>query len=253
MQIFGRTQPLAQYPILTCLEVIQRLGFDGVEICLENPDLDPASLTEELARRVGDHARSLGLACSVSYHKDYVYDDEMLKQTIRAIELVPAFGCDVFIISNPVRRTGDADEWRRTVDRTRELVRVAEQVGVTLAEEFEPGFVIGSTADLHRLFDEIPSPHLQANVDLGHVFLCDPQPLEAIRSLQGRIVHGHVENMASGVHRHLLPWEGDMDLAAYMRVLDEIGFDGPLALDLYEQDYEAVGQRAVAYLRELIP
>lgn len=41
MKVCGRTQPLAHYPIGLCLEAIKRLGFDGVEICLENEDLRP--------------------------------------------------------------------------------------------------------------------------------------------------------------------------------------------------------------------
>jgi len=44
MQILGRTQPLAKYPVLRALEVIKALGFDGVEICLENEDMAPSAV-----------------------------------------------------------------------------------------------------------------------------------------------------------------------------------------------------------------
>lgn len=249
-RFFGRTQTLARYPMLDCLAVLKRLGFDGVEICLENPELAPKTLTADLARRVGDRCRELELAFSVSYHKNYIYDDGQFEDTKKAVSLTPAFGASVFVISG-TGRCGRADEWQRMVERTRELVQVAEDAGVTLAEEFEPNFIVGSTADLHRLFDAIPSKHLQANLDLGHVFLCDPDPLAAIASLKDRIVHCHIENMARGVHCHLPPWLGDMDLRAYLRALTDIGFNGPLALDLYNEDYEEVGARAVTFLREL--
>ncbi|MBT7301031.1 MAG: hypothetical protein HN849_16040, partial [Victivallales bacterium] len=97
MHIYGRTQPLAHYPILDALAVLGQLGFAGVEICLENPDLAPEELTEDLAQRVGEKAQALGLARSVSYHKDFIHDDAMLAATKKAIRLTPAFGAAVFV------------------------------------------------------------------------------------------------------------------------------------------------------------
>jgi sugar phosphate isomerase/epimerase len=84
------------------------------------------------------------------------------------------------------------------------------------------------------------------------VFLCDPDPMQAIAQLGDKIVHCHVENMRSGVHDHLLPQEGDMDLGAYIRALAKVGFDGGLALDLYKYDYEAIAPESIGYLRGLI-
>lgn len=248
----GRNQPLyPKYSILDALKVIKRLGFDGVEICLEVDELAPKVLTAELIAAIREQVGMLSLSPHVvGYHKDYIYDDDLFEQTKAAIRLTPKFGTNILLFSGTTAKSEDA--WWRMIARTRALVALAEEYGVILAQEFEPRFIVGSTADLLRLFDEIPSPNLQANLDLGHVFLCDPDPLAAIRQLKGRIAHGHVENMAAGVHDHLLPQEGDMDLAAYLRTLIEIGFDGALALDLYRQDYEAVAAKAVEYLRDLM-
>lgn len=251
MKILGRTQPLSSYGICDALHKISALGFDGVEICLENPDLTPDQLSESLAQTVRKSVVALGLSPhSVSYHKDYIHDDRAFADTRWAIQLTPEFGTNLFVFSGGPTLPGQQD-WGKMIERTQELVRLAEQSGVILAQEFEPGFIVGSTKDLHQLFTEIPSANLQANLDLGHVFLCDPDPLEAIASLKGRIVHGHVENMKTGVHRHLLPQEGDMDLKRYLSALKAVGFEGGLALDLYEQNYEAVASDAIAYLKQL--
>lgn len=253
MKILGRTQPLARYPILQCLTVIKQLGFDGAEICLENADIAPEKLTEVRAREVGKHTRALGLApYSISYHKDYIHDDAELELTRRAIQLTPSFGASVFVFAGAPAKADHTAEWQRAVDRTGELVREAESCDVVLAQEFEPGFIVGSTDDLLRLFTAIPSPHLAANLDLGHAFLCDPDPLESIRLLQDKIVHCHVENMRTGVHAHMLPWEGDMALKDYFTTLHDIGFTGGLALDLYLHDYEAVAPECCTYLTSLL-
>ena len=43
-----------------------------------------------------------------------------------------------------------------------------------------------------------------------------------------------------------------MDLLPYIRALDEIGYKGGMALDLYAHDYEAVSPGAIAYLNTLL-
>jgi sugar phosphate isomerase/epimerase len=253
MKILGRTQPLAKYPVLRALEVIQGLGFDGVEICLENEDMAPEHLTPQKIAAVRQAVADLGLApYSISYHQDYLYNDAYFEMSKTAIELTPEFGTDIFVFSGPSRRSGDEDEWARMVTRTRALTDVAERNNVVLAEEFEPNFVVGSTADLLRLFDAVDSPALAANLDLGHVFLCDPDPVEAIHQVGERIVHCHIENMAEGVHDHMLPQEGDMDLKVYLQALHDVGYAGGLSLDLYRHDYEVVAADAIAYLRGLL-
>lgn len=254
MLLAGRTQPLQQHPIREALRRLRALGFDAVEVCLENPDLAPERLTAELAETVGTAAAGLGFrAVSVSWHRDYVQDDTVFALLRRVIPLVPLFGARVFVITNAWRQPGTADPWPRLVTRTRALARVAEEAGVTLAQEFEPGFVVDSTAALERLFAEVASPALAANLDLGHAFLSDPDPVASIRRLGPRLVHGHVEDMKRGVHAHLLPGEGDMDLPACLAALAASGFAGPLALDLYQHDYEAVAPAALARLRAWLP
>ncbi len=253
MNIMGRTQPLAKYPILECLTLIKHLGFDGVEICLENPDLAPENLTDTHANLVREKVLELGLnPCSVSYHKDYIYDDTQLELTKKAVRMTPAFGAQVFVYAGTSKRTGDKTEWQLMLDRTCELVHVAEEHDVVIAEEFEPGFIVGSTQELLWLFDALPSRCLAANLDLGHAFLCDPNPMLSIQQLGAKIAHCHIENMKAGIHEHLLPWEGDMALHTYLSALRQIGYRGGLALDLYKHDYEAVATECVTYLQKIM-
>ncbi|MFR5688877.1 MAG: hypothetical protein ACLUDN_00090 [Lachnospiraceae bacterium] len=50
--------------------------------------------------------------------------------------------------------------------------------------------------------------------------------MEAIEKLGPYIIHAHLENMEKGVHNHLVPWIGDMDMKMYAEKLHAIGFDG---------------------------
>ena len=253
MKILARTQMLSQYSLLDSLAVISRLGFDGVEICVEKQDWSLNELHGIPVEAIRQRVAELGLAPhSFSLHQDYIYDDSLFEMTKAAIELTPSLGTHIFVFSGAKRRGGDKDEWDRMVKRTRALVELAADCGVVLAQEFEPNFVVGTTAHLLQLFDEIPSPHLAANMDLGHVFICDPDPLHSIQLVAGKIIHCHIENMPAGVHDHLLPHEGDMDLSAFLQALAAVGFEGGLALDLYKYDYETVAPDAITYLRNLL-
>lgn len=57
--------------------------------------------------------------------------------------------------------------------------------------------------------------------------------------------------MATGVHDHLIPGHGDMDIKAYIEALKKIGYDGALGVDLYKYTYEEVSEEAIGYLRRL--
>lgn len=253
MKIYGRTQPLSKYPIHECLGVIKNLGFDGVEICLENSDVAPDKLNAQFIEAIRERLSELGITSySVSYHRNYIYNNSFFDQVKEVITLVRDFGTDVYVIGDTMKKSKDREEWELMIERTRALAEVAEDHGVILAKEFEPGFIVGTTEELMRLFNEVPSPNLAANLDLGHVFLCDPDPIAAIRQVGEKIAHCHIENMRTGVHDHMLPHEGDMDLSIYLSALAEVGFEGGMALDLYRHDYEAVAGDSISYIRGLL-
>ena len=134
--------------------------------------------------------------------------------------------------------------------RQKELCRIAEEYEVYLAVEFEPGFVIDNSELLLKAFDQIGSPILRMNADIGHMFLQDPAPLASIDKCGPYIVHAHLENMKKGIHNHLVPYEVDMDLTAYLQKLISVGFDGPASLDVYQYDYAVSYTHLDVYKRQ---
>jgi sugar phosphate isomerase/epimerase len=228
--------------------ILKEAGGDAVELCHEHPLMAAERMTPEYADQVAGMLARVGLRASAAgWHCDYVADDEAFVALPGLIRLTPAYGTDVFILAGA---WGSDDAlWAPAVERTRQLCGVAEECGVRLAVEYEPGFLVASADALLRLIEEVGSPALGANLDLGHAFLCEDDPLGAIARLGDRIFHCHIENMCRGVHKHRLPWEGDMDLGAYIEALAGAGFDGALSLDLYGLDYAAVIADCFAHLR----
>ena len=252
MLIAGRNQPLSEMSLEDGFRALKKAGADAVELCHEHPAMGPDLMNAALAEGIAADLVGMGLAVSApGWHCNYVADDGAFAALPDLIRMTPTYGTDVFILAGAWG--DDPALWVPMLARTRRLCDVAEDCGVRLAVEYEPGFLIANAAALLRLIAEVGSPALGANLDLGHAFLQEDDPLGAISALGDRIFHCHVENMAAGVHKHLLPWEGDMDLAAYFRALASAGFDGALSLDLYGMDYAAVTPRCFEYLRGLLP
>jgi len=254
--IAGRNQVLDHMSLEDGFRALKEADADAVELCAEHPAMTPDVLLNpsgaRFARRVGKMVTDAGLTpSSVGWHCEYVTNDANFKQLKALIPLAPEFGTDVFI-SSCVGRGDAPNKAELLVQRTGELCTIAEGAGVRLAIEYEPNFIVGDTDSLLRLCDDVGSDALAANLDLGHVFLIEADPLGAIRRLGARTVHCHVEGMARGVHKHLMPWDGDLDLAEYLPVLAEVGFNGALALDLHKVDYAATAPACFSYLRGML-
>ncbi len=256
MYILGRTQMIPAASYEEAIDKIMALGFDGVEINIYDRSFQIRQdfFTPGFAERIRTHMAGLGVkAYSVGAHMDYTESPEMLEIAKKAVEVAARLGAKVMIV-NGAHKMEDvpfAPQWERQVAALRELARKAEEQQVLLAVEFEPGFVIDSTKVLLKAMAEIDSPMLKMNLDIGHVFLQDEDPMASIRACGELIVHGHLENMETGVHNHLVPWEGDMDLEAYARAMRDIGFDGNASLDVYQYDYEQVAPESIGYLKKV--
>ena len=256
MKFSGRTQMLSdRYSVFEALDFFGKTGFDGVELCFEDlyfhirPDLwDPGVIA-----LIRERCEKLGLAISaVGNHLRYFYDDFMFEAVKKGIKSARLYGADVFIFA----AMNDANEKIQckglrdvAIARIGELCRLAESEGVKLAMEPEPPSIFANTRDFLNLYEEINSPALGINFDAGHAFLTDPDILESIGLLEGKIFHGHIEDMQRGQHLHLLPGDGDMDLPAIFKKLHDTGFGGYMSIDLYNYKYDEVAGMALAGLR----
>ena len=256
MKIGFRTAGFCEWPIAEALKLLADLGYDGVEICLEHPDCRPEKLTKPDAAYLAKMCSDAGLqVASVSYHADAEEPQLRRENTLRALGLASAFGADVFIVNGRRLEPGAEERaWTELTGLLGLLLTGAEIHGLRVAIEPEPGLAVGNTVEMKALLDRTGNPHLAVNLDVGHAFLTDPDVCESIRLLGPAIAHTHVEGMAAGVHKHLLPGEGDLDLVAVCRTLAEIGYDGYCTIDLFNIADDPAGWAAFALeaMREIM-
>jgi len=251
-----RTAGFHEWPIGQAIAELGRLGYDGVEICLEHGDCRPEELTPADAERLARLCFDAGLeVASVSYHADTEPLGPRRENTMRAVDLVRPFGAEVLIINGrrcEARREGEASaDLGRLLEA---LLPRAEALGVRIAVEPEPGLAVGSSEEMRKLIDRVGSPRVGVNLDVGHAFLTDADVCESVRLLGPAILHTHVEGMPAREHKHLLPGEGDLDLGAVVRALDEVQYEGYLTVDLFAIADDPLGwaERALAAMKAIL-
>jgi sugar phosphate isomerase/epimerase len=250
-----RTAGYSRWSFQDAFASIARSGYQGVEVCLEHAEARPESLTAQGARELARMAADAGLqVASVSFHADFEPAAERLGNQARAVQLTRHFGTDVLILN--AARLDEADprgQWNAFARHLEQLLVLAQAEGVTLALEPEPGHFLHSTADALRLLDQLAHPRLGVNLDVGHAYLTDADVAQSIADLGSRLVHTHVEGMPAGVHKHLPPGQGDLDLAAVFRALDAADYAGFLTVDLFDiaEDPEGAACEARAGLQSL--
>jgi sugar phosphate isomerase/epimerase len=257
MLLYARTQMLPQFSYTDAIDFIMRSGFDGVEISIfdKNFSVRPEFFMPGFVKEIKDvMKRSEVKGFSVSAHKDYTESAAAFVLVLETLKIASELGAEYVIINGAIRRTDEefGAQWEKMIKKTKILADAAGELGLKLAVEYEPGFVIDNTELLLKAFKEIDSKVLGINCDIGHIFLCDADPMLAIEKSAPYILQCHVENMAKGVHDHLVPWQGDMNLPEYIAKLKSVGFNGAMALDLYKYEYADVCAKSAEYLRRLL-
>lgn len=260
MIITGRTSRLNhKWSFDECVRFFKNAGFDGIEFCFEDyyfnvrPDYAEKFFIEHVVELCNELSMTIG---SVGNHLEYVYDDNMFMLLKRTIPIVRDFGTDILITASPDQKLNKFfkyDEYySKYILRLTELLDIAANYGVKIAIEPEVLNLITTTKDFLNLCERVNRDNLVCNLDVGHAFLTDPDMFESIRMLGKKIAHAHVEGMNRGEHMHLLPGDGDMDLAAVIQSMRSVGFDGAMALDIYIYDYQEVCEEAVKKLRAML-
>jgi len=252
---FGfRTGGFRDWKIEAILEELARIGFDGAELCLESADVRPENFTRKQADEIKRLMDGIGLeVASVSYHADAESSNQRLSNTSRSVEIAEWLGTDVLIINAERIREGEKEaQWRDLADKLKNLTEFAGKRGVNIAFEPEPLLVVSDTDDMLRMIDEVGSPNLKVNLDIGHAYITDPSLPESIRRQGDAIVHAHIEDIKDKVHSHLEIGQGDIDFAAMHAAFMEIGYNGYYVVDLFRlgDDPAGVAKRSLAALQE---
>jgi len=276
------TNGLAHHRLLDALRLLADLGYEGVAITPDVGQLDPLAPDPRLVDDVRHWSDELGLELAIETGVRFVLDARRkhwpsllepeaadrarrVDHLKRSIDLASELGARLVSIWAGVAPEGEVGDrrgappasehtWRRLTDGLREVLDHGRARGVQLAFEPEPGMFIERPAGYlelcERLGDE--ARDLGLTLDVGHLLVTGDLPVEAqIRALAPRLVHVHLDDIAGGVHEHVLFGNGVLDLPATLRALLEVGYDGMAAVELSRDSHRGAwaAQEAMVRLR----
>jgi D-psicose/D-tagatose/L-ribulose 3-epimerase len=112
--------------------------------------------------------------------------------------------------------------------------------------EPEPGMLIETVHDFERLASQIEG--LTLALDTGHCLVTgEYEPAAAVRKFAGRLGTVAIEDMRRGEHLHLPFGDGDMDVTAVVKALEDIGFGGLVCVELSRDSHRAHTMVPAAY------
>lgn len=207
-----------------------------------------------------------------------------LKKVIRAAELLELTRVNTFVGRDWTRSVDD--NWPRFRQVWKPLVKFAEDHGVRIgiencpmlftADEWPGGKNLAvSPAIWRQMFREIPSPNFGLNYDPSHLVWQQMDYLAPLREFADRLFHVHAKDVRvdrarlndvgilatpSEYHTPKLPGLGDVHWGKFFSVLGDVGYSGPVCVEVEDRAYEgslearkASLRQSVTYLRQFIP
>ncbi len=274
------TNGLAHHELSDAVELLASIGYRGVAVTLDHGALNPYSHGyESQADKLRGLAAEYDLTLVVETGARFLLDPrqkheptlvspdpqprarrvEFLKRAIDTAKLIGAH-C-VSLWSGAVRDAAtDQVAISRLIDGLLPVLRHAHMKEVTLAFEPEPGMLVETLQDWFDVKAQIaqagPSltpPHV--TVDIGHLHCNAETPIaDQIRNCGPEITNIHVEDMLAGKHEHLMFGEGEIEFPPIIEALHQIGYAGPINVELSRHSHDGVraAQQAYDFLSPLI-
>jgi sugar phosphate isomerase/epimerase len=253
------------------LDAVRANGFPCVQynlVCAGLPTL-PESIDAALCDRIRQAMAQRGLSmAAVSGTFNIIDPDSARRRTdFRRLhtlaEACHRLGTSVIAIctgtcdpDNMWRRHPDNDNpdtWSRLLRSMRDVARIGERTGVTMAFEPEVNNAVDTARKGRRLLDEIASPRLKVIMDGANLFhageLARMHDIldEAFELLGPDIVLAHAKDLTrDGDAGDAAAGTGLLDYDLYLSQLRATGFDGPLVAHGLTEDQVPA---CVAFLR----
>lgn len=245
--------------------------------------LDVTQFSAADAQRVQTLVRQFGVSISgLGYYPNPLVADEKeaavylehLRKVIAASALLGIKQVNTFIGRDPARPV--ADNWKLFDERWPALIREAETAGVRIGiencpmlfsqDEWPGGKNLATSPRLWReLFRRQPSRALGLNYDPSHLVWQMMDYIEPLREFADRIYHVHAKDVRVDRHKlndvgilappleyHCpkLPGLGEIAWGRFFSVLGDVGYRGPVCIEVEDRAYEASLETRQTALRQ---
>ena len=239
---------------------VKSMGFDILEISVENPALiDVGAVKEILAENQLE-----GIICGAfGPDRNICSPDPEIRQNARnyilwLIDAAAQIGSETVCgpmyssvgkehIEDPLERR---QEWQRAVSEIKAMAEAAREKGVKLAMEplnrFETDMINVVSQGL-EFIDQTGMDNLGFHLDTFHMHLEEKNSGEAIRKAGQKIFHFHACENDRGV-----PGTGQVRWDDVAEALKDIDYQGPVVIESFTDQVKEIA-RAVCIWREIAP
>jgi D-psicose/D-tagatose/L-ribulose 3-epimerase len=252
--------PFSTQTDLDLLDKLKEMGFDLIEVAVEDPGLIELDVLKDALERTG-----LGVVTCGAFGPGRNISSLDPKERKAAkdylvwmIDAAQYLGSEV--VTGPMysavgkARLEDPDdrekEWQLAVKGLREMCDYAADRGVKLAFEplnrFETDLV-NVVEQGKKLIDDVGAPNLGFHLDTFHMHLEEKDSVAAIQSAGNRVFHFHACENDRGV-----PGTGQVDWEGVFKALVEIEYKGSVVIESFTPEVKSIA-RAVCIWREIAP
>ncbi|QEC51261.1 sugar phosphate isomerase/epimerase family protein [Anseongella ginsenosidimutans] len=223
---------------------ISSMGYDAVEIAVEDPALIESAKIRELLNR---YSLEVIVCGAFGPSRDLTADDRSLRENglhyiEECLDICVGLGARFFAgpmyaavgkarMVSPGQRT---KEWELAVSNLQKVCRMAEARGLEIALEplnrFESDLV-NTAADAARLIADIDHPAAKMILDGFHMNIEEPSIQNAISAAGKHLIHVQVAENYRGT-----PGTGQTNWRAWYQGLEAIGYTGTVSIESFTPD-----------------
>ena len=235
------TSPFTTASINDLFPKIAKMGFDVVEIAVEDPDLINIKEVKKALKLYGLKANICG---AFGTARDFTNEDAAFHQTSFSyiqscldfcVEVeTPFFGGPMYSAVGKARMISSEQrkvEWERAVKNLRIVCEMAAERGLQIALEplnrFESD-LINTADDALRLVNDINHPAAQLMLDGFHMNIEERDIENAIITAGEKLIHVQVSENYRGT-----PGTGQTNWSAYKKGLEAINYTGTVTIESF--------------------
>jgi sugar phosphate isomerase/epimerase len=156
-----------------------------------------------------------------------------------AIDLAADLGGDVatFHLGGPRKDVAERELWQRTVAAIKTAADHGDSKHVKLAIDLGiwPEWIVKTSDDLARLFDDVGSNSFGVNFDPSYLAITGLDPVAFVERFGSRIRHVHLKDHIGKYPdwQHRIPGQGEFDYLPVIQALAKAKFAGALAVECF--------------------
>ncbi len=275
MQLGYNTNGLAHHGLPAAIKLLADIGYRSVAITLDHATLNPYGkhFVEELYQ-VQSLLEEHGMASVIETGARYLLDPQRKHEPSllsprtagrpqrieflrHAIDIAVALGSDCVSLWSGVLPGDVSPEagMPHLAEGLQVVLDYAGRHGMQLGFEPEPGMLVDTMLSYAELLELVDSPFLKLTLDIGHLHCLGETPIaDVIHTWHERLVNVHIEDMRHGRHEHLMFGEGEIDFPPILEALREVGYDGPLNVELSRHSHmgPVAARKAFVFLNTML-